>query len=102
MKRPNSVFVVVQAAVYRHDVGPYAFTLDEAVELAKQRQLLEKDNHHEFEVLELKEGSLEDGDVVATVKGKYIRVEKTSQYSSGKEYKYGVYERVEGFEVTLH
>jgi hypothetical protein len=101
MKRPTSVFVVVQAAVYRHDVGPFAFTLDEAVELAKKRQLLEKDNHHEFEVLEIKEGSLEDGNVVATVRGNYKRVEKTSQFSSGGEYKYNVYERIEGFEVTL-
>lgn len=79
MKKPASIFVVVQQGVYRHDVGPYAFDLETAIDLAKARQLLEKDAHHDFDVLELKEGSLEDGDVRATVKGIYTKIEATRE-----------------------
>lgn len=69
MKRPKSIFVVVKRGVYRHDVGPYAFNLEAAIEAAKARQALEKDLYHEFEVLELTEGRLEDGVVRATIMG---------------------------------
>lgn len=79
MKKPKSIFVVVQQGVYRHDVGPYAFDLQTAIELAKARQLLEKDDWHCFDVLELLEGSLEDGEVRATVKGVYNRIEATRE-----------------------
>lgn len=78
MKRPKSIFVVVQAGVYRHDVGPYAFDLETAVERAKARQMLEADAHHDFEVLELVDGELTDGTCVATVTGVYERRTPTS------------------------
>lgn len=79
MKKPKSIFVVVMQGVYRHNVGPYAFDLQSAIELAKARQLLEKDAHHCFDVLELHEGSLGDGEVRATVNGIYNRVEATRE-----------------------
>ncbi|MNQ68456.1 hypothetical protein D3C85_830100 [compost metagenome] len=101
MKRPTSIFVVVQSGIYRHDIGPYAFTAEEAVELAKQRQLLERDSWHSFEVLELKAGSLEDGKVVAEVKGKYEWVDdlKNTYTMGGKSYIPKKEVRLEGFEV---
>lgn len=101
MKRPSSMFVVVQRGVYRHDVGCLAFTLDEAVELAKQRQLLEKDSWHCFEVLELKTGSLEDGDLVAEVKGKFELVDdpKNTYTMGGKTFIPRKESRIEGFDI---
>lgn len=60
-------YVVVQSAVYRHDVGPVAATLEEAIRLGCERAKKEKDDHHEFEVLMVSE-DLEDGKVVACIR----------------------------------
>jgi hypothetical protein len=98
MKKPTSIFVVVQSAVYRHDVGPYAFDLETAIDLAKARQLLEKDAHHDFDVLELREGSLEDGQVRAVVKGIYTKIE-ASRENGWKRYEHTGRQTVEMVEV---
>lgn len=79
MKKPKSIFVIVQTGVYRHDVGPYAFDRETAIELAKARQLLERDAHHDIDILELSEGSLEDGKYIASVKGEYTAVKPTKE-----------------------
>lgn len=102
MTKPDHVFIVVQSAVYRHDVGPFAFTLGEAVELAKKRQLLERDGHHEFDVLKLTAGSLDDGTRVATVSGRYESVEARGTYACGGHYKYNKQNRIEGFDVKYY
>ena len=94
MRKPTSIFVVVMQGVYRHDVGPYAFDLENAVALAKARQLLEKDAHHDFDVLELKEGSLEDGVVRVTVKGVYSKIEPTRE-NGWRRYEHTVHQTVE-------
>ncbi|MNP39127.1 hypothetical protein D3C76_1326860 [compost metagenome] len=101
MAKLKSAFVVVKRGVYRHDIAALSFTLEDAVERAKQIQAQERDSWHEFEVLKLIEGGLEDAEVVATVKGKFEMVDapERTHMACGKPYTPKKEVRVEGFEV---
>ena len=66
----QSIFVIVQKGVYRHEITCWSRTIAEAVELAVKRIEREEDGYHVFEVVEvmpMTTDACDEGEVVAVV-----------------------------------
>ena len=59
------MYVIVKSGVYRHEICGVIDTMDDAIERANTLIMAEKDDYHEFEVLEFMPNTVvKDGKLV--------------------------------------